>query len=123
MSNLVKSDIQKVETTDLTPMQRKLLTIDSREVAQKYKNSIEADKPDIKFLTYLFERGVNDEKFYGMVMEHFETKELALENGYKIHRDKIGTLVVDFEENGECDSIGLGLALEINKRATKSLRR
>lgn len=77
-------------------------------------NSIDTDKPNIRLLSYLFYTGKANEIFFEKVMEHFKLKELILDNGYRIHKDKINELVVDYEQDGYCDSIGLGLALTIN---------
>lgn len=77
---------------------------------------IKVSKPNVHFLTWLFSIGKFNSEWYESILDAHSLEELVLETGEKIHKDKIGNLVVDFKENGYNDSIGLDLALALNKR-------
>lgn len=79
------------------------------------KMDIEAKELDVNFLTYLIMTGSTSYECVDAILKHFKVQEVVLDNGFKLYRNKIEKIDVQFEEGGESDSIGLGLFLAISK--------
>jgi hypothetical protein len=78
------------------------------------KLDIEASEVDIEFLTYIIMTGNTSYECIDMILKHFKLNEVILENGMKLYKDKIGEIEIEFEYEGEIDSLGLELFLTIS---------
>lgn len=82
---------------------------------RKPEEAIVEDGIDIHFLTWLIMNGSTSYELVDVLFKSKNFKELTLENGMTIKRDKINNLYISFTEDGELCELGLGLFLAISK--------
>lgn len=87
----------------------------NKRISEPNLNDIDEKEIDVPFLTYRITNGSTSYECVDMILAHFKQDEVALENGMRLYRNKIGNLDVQFEEDGEKDAIGLSLFLTLAK--------
>lgn len=83
------------------------------------RDNLEATELDTEFLTHLIMTGNTTYECIDIILKHFNVNEVALKDQFKLYRNKAGQLDVEFEEDGERDSIGLRLFLTLNQLENK----